>query len=307
MDLKQIRYFVAVAEERSFTAAAKRLHITQPPLSRQIQLLEEILDAQLLERDRRPLELTEAGRLFYEQSLQLLKRVEQIQTATTRIGQSYQQQVSIGFVVSTIYSGLPSLIQNFRVAYPNTRLQFVEMTSAEQIEALKSGRIDIGFGRVRMYDSAISRETLREERLALAIPYSSPLATENTPLPLNVLNKQSLIVYPSNVTPSFADYILNALHDKRIYPDQIHEVQSIQTALGLVAAGVGYCVMPTGARVRSDLHYRLISEEEKVSIPIIFSHRKNDSSWYIEATMKMVDKLYKDNPELLEPDYGFKP
>ncbi|MDO5668339.1 MAG: LysR family transcriptional regulator [Alcaligenaceae bacterium] len=307
MDLKQIRYFVAVAEARSFTAAAESLHITQPPLSRQIQLLEEFLGVQLLKRDSRPLELTKAGRLFYEQSLQLLKRIEQMQIATTRIGQSYQQQLSVGFVVSTIYSGLPSLIQDFRAAYPNTRLQFVEMTSAEQFEALKSGRIDIGFGRVRIYDPAISRVTLREERLALAVPYTSPLATSNDPLLLNVLNKQSLIVYPSNVTPSFADYVLNALHDKRIYPEEIHEVQSLQTALGLVAAGVGYCVMPTGARIRSDLHYRLIAEEEKVSIPIIFSHRKKDSSWYIDATIELVEKLYRDNPELLNPDYGFKP
>ena len=98
MDLKQVRYFVAVAEERSFTAAAQRLHITQPPLSRQIQLLEEFLGVQLLKRDSRPIELTEAGRLFYEQSIQLLNRIEQMQIATTRLGQSYQQQ---------IYSRLP--------------------------------------------------------------------------------------------------------------------------------------------------------------------------------------------------------
>lgn len=307
MDLKQVRYFVAVAEERSFTAAAARLHITQPPLSRQIQLLEEYLDVQLLKRDTRPIELTEAGRLFYEQSLQLLKRIEQMQIATTRLGQSYQQQLSIGFVVSTMYSGLPSLIQSFKSAYPNTRLQFLEMTSAEQFEALKSGRIDIGFGRVRMYDPAISRMVLREERLALAVPYTSPLATSNEPLTLNVLKDKSLIVYPSNSTPSFADYVLNALHDRRILPSETHEVQSVQTALGLVAAGAGYCVMPTGARIRSDLHYRLIDEEEKVSIPIIFSHRKKDSSWYIEAFLNQVEKLYEDNPELLARDYGFKP
>ncbi|WP_083290352.1 LysR family transcriptional regulator [Oligella sp. HMSC05A10] len=191
MDLKQIRYFVAVAEERSFTAAAERLHITQPPLSRQIQLLEESLGVQLIERDNRPLTLTEAGRLFYEQSLQLLTRVEQLQIATMRVGQSYQRQLSIGFVVSSIYSGLPRVIQLFRSEYPETRLQFVELTTAEQLEALKSGRIDIGFGRVRMYDSAITRITLREERLALAIPSFSPLANDDSPVRLEVLNQQS--------------------------------------------------------------------------------------------------------------------
>ena len=307
MDLKQIRYFVAVAEERSFTAAAERLHITQPPLSRQIQLLEESLGVQLIERDNRPLTLTEAGRLFYEQSLQLLTRVEQLQIATMRVGQSYQRQLSIGFVVSSIYSGLPRVIQLFRSEYPETRLQFVELTTAEQLEALKSGRIDIGFGRVRMYDSAITRITLREERLALAIPSFSPLANDDSPVRLEVLNQQSLIVFPSNVSMGFADYVLNTLHDKRIYPEEVHEVQSLQTALGLVAAGIGYCVIPTEAQARNDLHYRLIAEEEKVSMPIIFSHRKNDSSWYIDAMLTMVDKMYQVRPELLKPDYGFRP
>lgn len=148
---------------------------------------------------------------------------------------------------------------------------------------------------------------MREERLALAVPYSSPLATCKDPLSLSVLSNKSIIVYPSNSTPSFADYVLNALHDKRIYPSEIHDVQSLQTALGLVAAGVGYCVMPTGARIRSDIHYRLIEEEEKVSIPIIFSYRKKDTSWYIEGFFKMIEKLYRDNPELLDQDYGFKP
>lgn len=307
MDFKQVRYFVAVAEERSFTAAAERLHITQPPLSRQIQLLEDFLNVQLLKRETRPIELTEAGRLFYEQSLQLLNRIEQMQIATTRLGQNYQHQLSIGFVVSTIYSGLPALIQNFRTTYANTKLHFLEMNSAEQIEALKSGRIDIGFGRVRMHDPSIFRKVLREERLALAVPYSSDLATSNDHVVLNDLNNKSLIVYPSNLTPSFADYVLNALHDKRVYPMEIHEVQSLQTALGLVAAGVGYCIIPTGARIRSDLHYRLIAEEEKMSIPVIFSYRKNDNSWYIEAFIEQVQRLYEENPELLDPEYGFKP
>ena len=123
----------------------------------------------------------------------------------------------------------------------------------------------------------------------------------------NDLNNKSLIVYPSNLTPSFADYVLNALHDKRVYPMEVHEVQSLQTALGLVAAGVGYCIMPTGARIRSDLHYRLIAEEEKMSIPVIFSYRKNDNSWYIEAFIEQVQRLYEENPELLDPEYGFKP
>ena len=111
MDLKQIRYFVAVAKERNFTRAAEQLHIAQPALSRQIQLLEQELNVLLLSRESRPLQLTEAGRIFYEQSLQLLNRVEVMKAATTEVGLHQRPQLSIGFVASTLYGGLPILIQ----------------------------------------------------------------------------------------------------------------------------------------------------------------------------------------------------
>ncbi|GGE71597.1 DNA-binding transcriptional LysR family regulator [Paenalcaligenes hominis] len=306
MDLKQIRYFVAVAEARSFTLAAEQLHITQPPLSRQIQLLEQSLGVQLIERDSRPLQLTEAGRLFYEQSVQILLRIEHMQLATSRLGQSYQQRLTIGFAASSLYGGLPILIQSFRKTYPNIRLQFLELTSTEQLEALKSGRIDIGFGRVRVHDPAIARITFREERLALAMASTSPFALEKEPICLSALNHQTLITYPSQPRPSFADYVLNVLHDKRIYPADIQEVLSLQTALGLVSAGEGFCVIPTAARIRQDIFYRLIRDDD-VSSPIIFSHRKKDNSWYIQAMQHLVHKMYVDHPELLHPDNCINP
>lgn len=300
MDLKQIRYFVAVAEARSFTLAAEQLHITQPPLSRQIQLLEQSLGVTLIERDSRPLQLTEAGRLFYEQSVQILQRIDQMQIATTRIGQNYQQQISMGFVASVLYGGLPTLIQNFRKTYPNIRLQLLELTSAEQLEALKSGRIDIGFGRIRIHDPSIARIIYREERLALAMANTHPLAQEDDPVCLSAITNQTLIVYPSNPRPSFADHVLNALHDKRIEPQDTQEVLSLQTALGLVAAGEGVCVIPTAARIRQDIHYRLIDATD-ISSPIIFSYRKNDSSWYIKAIQELVQDMYDKHPELFDP------
>lgn len=307
MDLKQIRYFVALAEERSFTAAAQRLHITQPPLSRQIQLLEESLGVTLIERDVRPLELTKAGRVFYEQGLYILRRLDQLQDTTRRLGQSAQEQLVIGFAASTLYGGLPLLIHELRAAYPELNMQFRELNSYEQVEALKSNRIDVGFGRARLHDHSIARITLREERLALAVPKQSELAQSDEPIPLSVLTDQHLIAYPAAPTSSFVDYVLNALHDRRIYPAHVHEVHTLQTALGLVAAGQGYCVMPTGARLRQDIHYRLIDSQEGVSIPIIFSHRKSDRAWYIEAILRLTEAIYRQHPELLHPDCGLRP
>src|SRR3546814_2092500 len=120
MDLRQLRYFVAGARERNFTRAAETLQIAQPPLSRQIQLLEEELGVTLISRATRPLRLTDAGRLFNEQAMQILGRVEQLKVATQRVGRQERRVLSIGFVASTLYSGVPSLVRAQRHPAPKT-------------------------------------------------------------------------------------------------------------------------------------------------------------------------------------------
>lgn len=282
MDLRQLKYFVAVAETRNFTRASERLHMAQPPLSRQIQLLEEELGVTLLLRNSRPLRLTEAGRVFYEQSLQILSRVDQLVQTTRQIGLHQRQTLSIGFVASTLYGGLPALMRKLRHQYPEVDMQTVELTSMQQLDALKSGRIDVGFGRIRLNDASVQRTVLREEQLALALPPSSDLADSDQPLSLKQVQGQKLIVYPKEPRPSFADHILHLLHDQGIRPAEVYEAGEIQTALGLVAADSGLCLIPTSARLRNDLHYRLVEEPQATS-PIILTHRINDQAWYIEA------------------------
>lgn len=299
MDLRQIRYFVAVADARSFTRAAETLHIAQPPLSRQIQLLESELGVQLLQRDSRPLQITEAGRVFYEQALQVLHRVEQMKAATIQVGKGEARRVSIGFVASTLYGALPLLTRKLRQIYPDVEFQLLELTTLQQIAALKAGRIDIGFGRVRSNDRAVSRIVLREERLVLAIPPNDALATHAGPLPLDVIRDRALIIYPKEPRPSFADQVLNLLHDRGIHPLQVHEVRELQAALGLVAAEVGVCLIPTAAKFRNDLIYRPIDDERATS-PVIFSHRANDTSWYIDATLRLVEEVYAEHPAWMD-------
>ena len=114
MDLRQLRYFVAVATTRNFTRAAEQMHIAQPPLSRQIQLLEEELGVQLIQRNSRPVRLTEAGRQFHEQSLQVLQRVEQMKNSARQTGLHQRQAITVAYVASTLYGGLPTLVRTFR-------------------------------------------------------------------------------------------------------------------------------------------------------------------------------------------------
>lgn len=303
MDLRQLRYFVAVARERNFTRAAQMLHIAQPPLSRQIQLLEEELGVPLILRDTRPVKLTDAGRLFYEQALQVLGRVEQMRAATRRVGLNQNSVLSIGFVASTLYGGLPSLVRKLRRHAPELDIQLLELLSVQQIPALKEGRIDIGFGRLRHNDPNVVGIVLREERLAVAIPRDTPFASDPTPLPIEALAGQKLIVYPKEPRPSYADHVLGLLESHDVRPAEVHEVREIQTALGLVAADSGLCVVPCSAQqMRSDLHYRLI-EGERMTSPVILNHRIGDQSKYIDLVKQLIRDMYAENPAWLEASY----
>ncbi|MBC2808549.1 LysR family transcriptional regulator (plasmid) [Rhizobium ruizarguesonis] len=304
MDLRQLRYFVAVARERNFTRAAQTLHIAQPPLSRQIQLLEDELGVPLIIRKTRPVRLTEAGRLFYEQSLQVLGRVEQMQAATRRVGLNQNSVLSIGFVASTLYGGLPSLVRKLRQHAPELDIQLLEMVSVQQIPALKEGRIDIGFGRLRHSDPNVIGTVLREERLVVAIPKGTSLAQDASPLGVAALAGQKVIVYPKEPRPGYADHVLNLLHSHDARPAEVQEVREIQTALGLVAAEAGLCVIPASARqIRSDVHYRLLDGKGATS-PVILNHRVGDNSSYIDLVKQLIEEMYAEDPPWLDLEHN---
>lgn len=294
MDLRHLRYFVAVADEQNFTRAAEKLHISQPPLSRQIQDLEEELGLPLFERGSRPLKLTEGGRFFYGHATRLLEQAAQAIRTTKRIAQM-QRRLVIGFVPSTIYGALPRLVRLFRAAQPQTELALVEMSSVEQIEALKNGRIDVGFGRVRLDDPSVKREILREEPLVAAIPMEHELATERGPLSLTEIAKHDHLVYPRNPRPSYADQVLTLFRDMGLEPRAVHEVQELQTALGLVASGMGLCLVPASAnRMRPDeVVYRPVAEAKAVS-PIIMSTRLQDQSTDLVLLRSLIDEIYRE-------------
>ena len=291
-----MRYFVAVARERNFTRAAQVLNMAQPPLSRQIQLIEEELGVALIIRKSRPVRLTEAGRLFYEQSMQILGRVDQMQAATRRVGLNQNSLLSIGFVASTLYAGLPPLVRKLRQRAPEMDIQLMELVSVQQIPALKEGRIDIGFGRMRYNDPNVTSLVLHEEKLAAAIPKDTPLAQETAPIPVGALCGQKIIVYPKEPRPGYADHILAMLQEHDGRPAEVQEVREIQTALGLVAAEAGICIVPASARqMRSDVHYRLL-EGQGATSPVILNHRAGDNSRYIDLIRQLAQEAFKEQP-----------
>jgi DNA-binding transcriptional LysR family regulator len=294
LELRQLRYFVAVARERNFTRAAETMHIAQPPLSRQIQALEDELGATLIERGSRPVRLTDVGQLLLDQAVLVLERIDGIKTMMTQLHAAQRQRLAIGFVASTLYGYLPECVRRYREARPPVDVTFHELTTLEQMAALKEGRIDVGFGRIEFNDPEIERTLLRNEKLSAALYLSHPASSRLGSLKLDELAEDTLIVYPKTPRPSYADQVLALYRSRGIKPPAIHEVRELQTALGLVAAESGICLVPASVeRLRRDnVVYRTLDEPGAIS-PVIMSTRKGDKNPEITIMLRVIREMYR--------------
>ena len=294
MELRHLRYFLAVARARSFTRAAAALNMAQPPLSRQIQQLEAELGTTLIHRGSRPFQLTEPGRLFYEHCVQVLERIEDMQAVMRRLQLERVARFSMGFVASTLYGRLPEVIRAYRMARPDVELTLLEMTTMEQVVALKEGRIDVGFGRIPLDDPAITRVLLRNETLAVALPLDhAALQQAHGSLRLAALQAETLIIYPKAPRPSYADQVLSIFRQHGIKPAALYEVRELQTALGLVAAEVGVCIVPASVqRFRRDNVGYVALDEPDATSPILMSYRKHDASPEVQLLLGLIRDLY---------------
>ncbi len=285
---------MTVAREQNFTRAAEKLGIAQPPLSRQIQQLEDELGVILLKRGSRPVTLTDIGRLLYEQSVQVLERVDEMRAMVHRLQQAGRDRFRIGFVASTLYGKLPEVIRLYRAARPQVELTLLELTTLEQVIALKENRIDVGFGRIPLDDPAIRRQLLRNEQLVVAAAVGDPLLERPPPLLLEHLTAELLIIYPQAPRPSYADQVLAHFRDRGLRPHSVHEVRELQTALGLVAAGMGIALVPAAVEKfqREGVAYRPLDEAGATS-PIFMSCRKDDRSPDIGLVLKLIREVYR--------------
>ncbi|KEC83027.1 MULTISPECIES: LysR family transcriptional regulator [Acinetobacter] len=292
MELRHLRYFVAVVEEQSFTKAAEKLYIAQPPLSRQIQNLEGELGIALFERGSRPLKTTEAGQFFYQHAVKLLSNAEEVKSMTKRIG-LIEKTVTMGFVGSLLYGLLPKIVYMFRQQQPHLKIELIEMSTKDQIQALKEGRIDVGFGRLRISDPAIRRVLLREESLMLAVHISHHLATDSKGTYFADIEDENLFLYPSHPKPNFSTQVRHLFSEHGLDPKNLKEVREIQLALGLVAAGEGVCIVPESAKTIQlpNLIYIPLLDSSAKS-PIFMAIRCMDESENIRSLFDCIYQVY---------------
>lgn len=293
MELRHLRYFQAVAREGSFTRAAEALHMAQPPLSRQIRQMEEELGVALFERTARALRLTEAGRFLLEQSRLLTARLDEVLEGTRRLGQARRRWFGIGFVPSTLYGFVPELIRQLRGADAQVEVGLMEMTTLPQLEALKAGRIDLGIGRILLDDPAIERRVLMTEPLMAAVPLRHPLAGCDS-VSVDRLAREPFVLYPARPRPNFADHVLDLFRAAGHAPQVAQEANELQTAIGLVAAGLGVTVVPASVQrlQRRDVAHVRIDAEAFVS-PVIASYRKDDASPFLAQALALAAQLAK--------------
>ena len=295
MELRHLRYFVAVAEEKSFNKAAERLFISQPPLSRQIKQLEEEMGVVLIDRDQRPLKLTEAGVFFYEHAIQILRKSDNLRAMTMRKG-IFDGSLSIGFVASILYGTLPRVISRFRKVYPNIEIKLHELNSWQQTQALTNGKIDVGFGRLLFEDASVRRILLREESLVVAVPIDHHIMQQKRrTITIADLSSENLLLYPKAPRPSFIDYILGLFEARNIEPNFFSEVSELHVALGLVAAGEGVTIVPRALdNLRGTEIGYIPFEDGLLTSPIIMNVRHFDKSDLLKTLLEVSYQIYDE-------------
>jgi len=251
MELRQLRYFLAVAEELHFTRAAERLCIGQPPLSYTIQQLEEELGVRLFLRTKRSVQLTDAGRHLMKKAYELLQLADQTKRLARQLSNGEVGELNIGFTSSTPLTELFSeLIQKHRQAFPAVRLIFKELSTAKQLAALEKGELDFGFLRPEFSNNLetsalapIAFVHLRTDPLMVALPTGHPLSGRQE-IYLKDLMHEGFVMYPATAGTSIYKQIYMLCANDGFMPNVVQEAAEASTLIGLVAAGIGITILP---------------------------------------------------------------
>lgn len=297
LELRQLRYFVTVAEELHFGKAALRLHMTQPPLSQTIQALEQMLGAALFERNRRGVALTPAGIALLPEARRLLAQAQELPQLVQRAAAGEVGRLTLAFVSSADYSVLPPFLRAYRAAYPQVQITLQEATSDLQLDDLLHNRIDAGLLIPPLPAKAkleLDYLPVLNEPLVLAVP--AGLLAKKGKVALAALPRLPLIVFPRAISPALYDAILSVFRDAGITPEIGQQAIQMQTIVSLVSAGMGMALVPQSVSnlMRPGVEYRALADTGPL-VETGLAWRRDNTSPVLRGFLELLGKNLSTN------------
>jgi DNA-binding transcriptional LysR family regulator len=294
-EISQIRCFVAVVEELHFSRAAERLNMTQPPLSRQIRLLEHQVGVQLIEHGSHGVELTAAGKAFFPEAARILRMAEEAVVTARRVGKSDRGTLTIGFTASFGYGLLPELVRRLRERVPGVALTLKELVTSAQLEMLFNGQIDLGLLRPHAQHSELECVLLATDALMLAVPSQEAGQWPEKPA-LDCLNGKPFIMYSPHESSYFSKLLDLCFDQAGVEPDVVQHVGQIHTMLALVRSGIGAALIPGAA---TNLNFdgivvRRVATHPAEPVQIACSYRRDNTNAILGIFKR--DILYSFRP-----------
>jgi DNA-binding transcriptional LysR family regulator len=293
LELRQLRYFLTVAEELHFGRAAARLHMTQPPLSQTIAALEETLGTPLFLRNRRQVTLTSAGSALLPEARRLLDSAAGLSELVRRAAAGESGRLALSFVTPADYSVLPPLLRDYSAAYPNVQLLLQEATTDVQVDDLLHERIDAGLIIPPLSEKAqvqLDYMKVLEEPLVVCAP-AGVLPAGDAPVDLKTLRQLPLIIFPRKSAPALHDAILSCFHEASLSPEVKQEAIQMQTIVSLVSAGMGLALVPQSVSnlMRPGVEYRALAGPTPL-VELGLAWRRDNASPVLRGFLELLRK-----------------
>ena len=288
MDLQQLRYFVAVADELNFSRASAQLGIAQPAVSRQVQSLEQGLGVQLFDRTKRQIELTAAGEALRIEARRILDQAQHAAEVTRRAARGETGRLTIAFVGSVMYGPVPRAMRTFRQRFPGVEFLLQEMETGLQGQAVLQRRIDLGLVRTKLEHAELSSEIVVHEEMIVALPAKHRLANRDE-LRVHDLADEPFLLFPRGRMAGFGDEIMAACAAAGFQPKVAQEVIELQTGISLVVAGFGVCIVPqaVSAQRRPGLVFRKF-QKPAPRTSLVATYRSDNSAPALLEFLKLL-------------------
>jgi len=291
MELRHLRYFVAVAEQLHFRHAAEIVHVAQPALSQQIRQLEEEIGVTLFERSRHQVRLTPAGKAFYENAQRILKQADQAVAGARKVEVGEAGTIRIGFVSTAAIRVLPDAVKKLQRQVPSAEVELNELASGDQIDGLYREQLDIGFVHAKLSEDVLKTMIVARDRLIVAVPGSCKLAGCKR-VDLKDLASWTAIMPAGHSISGFYEQVRTAYQMAGVRPERVHYTRLLQTGLLLVGAGIGVSLVPESFQ---SVHVKGVAYKKlKIEPPLC----ELVAAWRRDNASPLLNRFIKNLPEL---------